>query len=485
MRRWGYLFFALACLFAAAWGLYAFAVEPLAIRVEEVRLPVPGLPPALEGLRVVHLSDIHMIQPGLREERARALVASLRPDLVVVTGDLIEATSDPVQRLQRLDAVLAFLESLPARYGVWAVRGNTDIARYADQNNAYMARALQSGVHFLVDRWARLDLEGGSLYLVGAEFASFPRSWFGTFSWSQGPDGPQAVVGQATYNSYSHYATRRAMEWQNYTLRGIMARTDERSGLGVTVYSQFPEGWDRYYRLRAYREWPTFHIAPHGTSITEGTVDTGVEARPGVGWAFALQVETRSEGTWVRAKVWEAGSPEPRDWQAACLDAGSTRLTHGTVGLWAVGRGEHRFWALEVRGEDGTLLWPGEEPPGERWMDFGSNEGRLQLAVEDMPRDGPVLTLIHSPDQVREAETLGLRAVLAGHTHGGQVRLPFLGAIYKQNTLGGGYVSGLLEWGETTLYTSRGLGVRSGFPARFLAPPEVTLVRLVRVGNHE
>ncbi|MBC7224862.1 MAG: metallophosphoesterase, partial [Anaerolineae bacterium] len=108
-----------------------------------------------------------------------------------------------------------------------------------------------------------------------------------------------------------------------------------------------------------------------------------------------------------------------------------------------------------------------------------------RLAVEDMPRGGPVLTLVHAPDQVREAEALGLRAVLAGHTHGGQVQVPFLGAIYKQNTLGGGYVSGLLKWGETTLYTSRGLGVRSGLPARFLAPPEVTLVRLVRVGNPE
>ncbi|MGQ9568222.1 MAG: hypothetical protein ACUVWW_09245 [Anaerolineae bacterium] len=41
-------------------------------------------------------------------------------------------------------------------------------------------------------------------------------------------------------------------------------------------------------------------------------------------------------------------------------------------------------------------------------------------------------------------------------------------------------MSGLRRWGRATLYTSRGLGVRSGFPARFLAPPEVTLVRLVR-----
>ncbi len=485
MKRRLRVLFALGCFLAGAWGFYAFAVEPLAIQVEEVHLPVPGLPPALEGLRVVQLSDLHMIRPGLREERARDLVERLRPDLVVVTGDLIESTADSVERLARLNAALAFLEGLSVRYGVWAVRGNTDLARYADQNNAYMARVRESRVHFLVDEWVRLDVEGEALYLVGAEFASFPRSWFSRFTWSEGPVGPMATAGPARYNSYTHYATRQAMRWQNYTFRGIMARTDDRSGLGVTAYSQFPEGWDRYYRLRAYREWPTFHIAPHGTSMTEGTLDTGVEARPGVGWAFALQVETRPEGTWVRAKVWQAGTPEPQEWQAACLDAGSTRLTQGTVGLWAVGQGEHLFWDLEVRAEDGTLLWPGEGPPGERWMDFGYNEGRLRLAVEGMPRDGPVLTLVHGPDQVREAEALGLRAVLAGHTHGGQVQFPLLGPIYRQNTLDKGYVSGLRQWGEATLYTSRGLGVRSGFPGRFLAPPEIALIRLAQVGHHE
>ncbi|MGQ9585491.1 MAG: metallophosphoesterase [Anaerolineae bacterium] len=480
MTRWRYGLFALACLLAAVWGFYAFAVEPLSPRLEEVWLPMPDLPPQMEELRIVQVSDIHMIQPGLREARARELIERLQPDLVVVTGDLIEATVDPARRLERLEAVLTWLEGLPARYGVWATRGNTDITRYADQNNAYLDRVAGSSVHFLVSRWERLEVGEGTLYLAGADFASFPRGWFSSFDWSLGPEGPTAVVREARYNSYTHYATRAAMGWQNYTFRGIMGRTDARSGLGVTAYSQFPEGGDRYYRLRAYREWPTFHIAPHGTSITQGKVDTGVEARPGLPWAFALQVESRPEGTWVRARVWEAGQPEPEGWQAACLDEGVSRLTQGTVGLWAVGRGEQRFSALEVRRNDGALLWPAQERPGERWVDFGYNEGHVRLAVEGMPADGPRLLLAHGPDQVREAAALGLPAMLAGHTHGGQVQIPFVGAVFKQNTLGGGYVSGLLEWGETTLYTSRGLGVRSGFPARFLAPPEITLVHLVR-----
>ncbi|NLE75872.1 MAG: hypothetical protein GX605_03850 [Chloroflexi bacterium] len=481
-RRWSVL--ALALLAAGVVGLYAFAVEPLAIRVETVRMPVPNLPPELEGLRVVQLSDLHIIALGRREAKAEALVNGLAPDLVVVTGDLIEPTTDPVQRSARLEAALAFLERLESPGGVWAIRGNTDQGRYPDQTNAYLERVAQSSVHLLVDRWERLEIGGHSLYLVGAEFASVPPGWFARFPWSTWEDGPAAAALRGLYNSYTHYSARAAMGWHDYTVRGIMKRPNASAGMGVTVYSQLPDGPDRYYRLRTYEEQPTFHIAPHGAAITSGTVDTGVVAEPGKEFAFALQVETRPEGTWVRAKAWPADGAEPQEWQAACLDDSDSRLTSGTVGLWAVGTGERWFSALKVEALDGTELWPAGRRAGEGWIEYGFGEGHVLRAAEGLPPDVPTLTLVHSPDQVREAEPLGLRAVLAGHTHGGQVRLPVVGAIYQQNSLGKGYVAGPLQVGDTMLYTNRGLGVRSGFPARFLAPPEITLVHLTSPDGH-
>ncbi|MGQ9667156.1 MAG: metallophosphoesterase, partial [Anaerolineae bacterium] len=87
------------------------------------------------------------------------------------------------------------------------------------------------------------------------------------------------------------------------------------------------------------------------------------------------------------------------------------------------------------------------------------------------------LLLAHSPDQVREAEGRGVDLMLAGHTHGGQVRLPLLGAVVTGTRLGPRYAAGLFRWGDTWMYVTRGIGTR-GLPIRFLCPPEITLLVL-------
>jgi hypothetical protein len=71
-----------------------------------------------------------------------------------------------------------------------------------------------------------------------------------------------------------------------------------------------------------------------------------------------------------------------------------------------------------------------------------------------------------------------VQLILAGHTHGGQIRLPILGALVRHNHVGGGYVSGRLDKpGGPVLITSRGLGT-SELPVRFMARPEIIRVRL-------
>jgi len=68
----------------------------------------------------------------------------------------------------------------------------------------------------------------------------------------------------------------------------------------------------------------------------------------------------------------------------------------------------------------------------------------------------------------------GLALVLAGHTHGGQVRLPWLGALEK-NISGGPFIMGRYDIGGTMLYISRGLGT-SYLPVRLDCPPEVVVL---------
>jgi predicted MPP superfamily phosphohydrolase len=79
---------------------------------------------------------------------------------------------------------------------------------------------------------------------------------------------------------------------------------------------------------------------------------------------------------------------------------------------------------------------------------------------------------------VRAAEDLGIDLVLAGHTHGGQVRLPLVGALYSQTALGRKYAAGLFSFGKTTLYVNRGIG-NALLPFRFLCRPEITVIHLL------
>jgi hypothetical protein len=81
---------------------------------------------------------------------------------------------------------------------------------------------------------------------------------------------------------------------------------------------------------------------------------------------------------------------------------------------------------------------------------------------------------------IEVADRLQIDLYLAGHTHGGQVRLPVWGAIITMSAYGKQYESGLYQLNPTTLYVSRGIGLEGlSLPrVRFLCPPEMVLIEL-------
>ncbi len=101
---------------------------------------------------------------------------------------------------------------------------------------------------------------------------------------------------------------------------------------------------------------------------------------------------------------------------------------------------------------------------------------RLRQALEGAPERLRIL-LYHSPDLAPEASELGVDLQLSGHTHGGQVRLPFFGAFYSGSLYGRRFQCGRYPIDALTLYITRGLGMEGkGAPrVRFLCPPEVIL----------
>jgi predicted MPP superfamily phosphohydrolase len=87
------------------------------------------------------------------------------------------------------------------------------------------------------------------------------------------------------------------------------------------------------------------------------------------------------------------------------------------------------------------------------------------------------ILLYHSPDLAPQASAAGVDLMLSGHTHGGQVRIPGLGAVYTSSLFGKRFESGRYLLDRMILYVSRGLGMEGmGAPrVRFLCPPEITL----------
>lgn len=141
-----------------------------------------------------------------------------------------------------------------------------------------------------------------------------------------------------------------------------------------------------------------------------------------------------------------------------------------------------------VDGLDNLTLLPN------RWQTVEIEGGSLQIfghiTTHDLPTDrrsleeaqfppgdGLKIILSHSPDVAPEAAEVGFDLYLCGHTHGGQIRLPLIGAIFSSSHLGNRFIMGRYEVDKMTLYTTRGIGMEGyGAPrARFLCPPEIVL----------
>jgi predicted MPP superfamily phosphohydrolase len=102
----------------------------------------------------------------------------------------------------------------------------------------------------------------------------------------------------------------------------------------------------------------------------------------------------------------------------------------------------------------------------------------LDASFKGVPDTAFALVLTHAPEAFEElAQRPAARLVLAGHTHGGQVRLPFIGAMRVPSRYGTRFARGLFKLGDTFFYVNAGMGM-SHLPVRFLCRPELTVLTL-------
>jgi uncharacterized protein len=108
--------------------------------------------------------------------------------------------------------------------------------------------------------------------------------------------------------------------------------------------------------------------------------------------------------------------------------------------------------------------------------DVMSGTADLSKTMRGIPAGEAVILLAHEPDFADEAADFPIDLQLSGHSHGGQIRLPFLPPLYLPE-LAKKYIWGTYYIGPLTLHTSAGLGT-IGIPIRLNCPPEITLLTL-------
>ncbi|NOU92003.1 metallophosphoesterase [Paenibacillus sp. LMG 31456] len=177
-------------------------------------------------------------------------------------------------------------------------------------------------------------------------------------------------------------------------------------------------------------------------------------------------------------------------------DAGSIQqqltLLKAPLGKAAV-LGNHDYYAKEsdkisgILSNSGFELLTNRSIPIKRdrfriWLsgvdDMWDGRPDLRKALQQVPKDEFTLLLSHCPDFADIALQHPIDLQLSGHTHGGQVRLPFYGHVVTPE-FGQKYVDGLYTLGDGKLqvYTNRGIGV-SVMPIRFWCRPELTVFTL-------
>ena len=187
---------------------------------------------------------------------------------------------------------------------------------------------------------------------------------------------------------------------------------------------------------------------------------------------------------------------EVHDFDYAYLDnlVAALKPARAPFGVYAV-LGNHDFWSgskvtdrlchefdqlagVPVLRNQNVTLKKGEESIHVLGIDDYWHTWNLGQALRGVPQEAVKILLSHNPDVNRKISVSHkIDLVLSGHTHGGQITFPVLGAPFSP-TRDHRYLKGLVRDGERQTYVTRGVG-HLLVPIRFNCPPEVTLITLV------
>ena len=189
-------------------------------------------------------------------------------------------------------------------------------------------------------------------------------------------------------------------------------------------------------------------------------------------------------GDYMSGNNWHSHRVEPE------VTAAALRNLHAPLGVFSV-LGNHDWWydgekvrrGFEQNGirvlenEVVELNWQGKPFWLAGLADFWTRPQHISETIAKTPPDATVIALTHNPDifpNVPQRVSL----LLAGHTHGGQVNIPFIGTPIVPSDYGPKYTAGHVMENGHHLFVTTGIGI-SILPVRFRVPPEIVLLTIV------
>ena len=204
---------------------------------------------------------------------------------------------------------------------------------------------------------------------------------------------------------------------------------------------------------------------PDIIAITGDLIDAN-HTDVGIALGFA-QESVRIAPTYYVTGNHEAASPQYDTLKAGLEEAGVIVLEDEAV-------------SLERNGETITLLGLGDPDFTVKGDMFGETSAMVSTKLKNLDdgEGGYTILLSHRPELFETYVNCGIDLVFAGHAHGGQFRLPFIGGLVAPNQgMFPQYDAGLYTDGSTSMVVSRGIG-NSIIPFRFNNRPEIVLVEL-------
>jgi predicted MPP superfamily phosphohydrolase len=147
---------------------YGFLIGRQNYQVHEVEVPILNLPPQLDGLRLLQLTDVHAsaYMPVREVRRIADIAREVEADLVLHTGDFLTTLGDP------LEGAVAELARVEGHYGSFGCLGNHEI--YAGASEAATDLFAQRGVRILRGENAGVEIDGARVNLIGVDYQRQP-----------------------------------------------------------------------------------------------------------------------------------------------------------------------------------------------------------------------------------------------------------------------------------------------------------------------